>query len=390
MTDQLIPAVDDLPVPWPRDRDIVDSGWRSPTDQTVVSADDHVMEPLGLWEDRMPADYDGPVPRLWHDEDGYHVEVEGEIADLAHFPSNLVEGRRGIAELDLRLADMDAEGTDMSVCFPQRALTMLAFGDPARIRVAFDVYNEWLAEWCAQSDRLIGVPVLPTFLEPEATGAYIDKLKALGFHTMMIPQNPRGVAYNSSAMEPMWEAIAGSGLPVCVHISEAFKIGGAGAALTYVTTQLQSFRPLWSLLTFSGILDRHPDLHVVFAEGGASWASSAIHDADHVYKNWYSQANPKLAELPSFYWHRQCSAAFMNDPLALREADVIGAENLMYSVDYPHPEGIVGSARTILAAIYDQLPVEQADLVVGGNAIRVFGLQEKAARIRAAKLAAST
>ena len=43
----------------------------------------------------------------------------------------------------------------------------------------------------------------------------------------------------------------------------------------------------------------------------------------------------------------------MDDPLALRLVDVIGADNMMWSIDYPHPESVYGYTGEITKAIYD-------------------------------------
>jgi len=83
---------------------------------------------------------------------------------------------------------------------------------------------------------------------------------------------------------------------------------------------------------------------------------------------------PKLRELPSFYWFRQCYATFMNDPAGVRLADMIGYEHMLWSVDYPHPEGNLGENVDVMHSIFEHLPESQARAVVGGNAANVWGL----------------
>lgn len=373
-------------IPWPRDRQIPHGGWRPPQDDVIVSADDHVMEPANLWIDRMPVRFRDAAPRLWKDEHGYHMEIEGRSFDKPGFNSPLIEGRRGMDDQSVRLTDMDAGGIDISVVFPQRAMGLFVLQDHEKLTAAADAYNEWLAEWCANSpDRFVGVPILPSIREPLEARAYVEKLKGLGFRALMLPSYPKDVRYNASAMEPMWEAIAESGLTLCFHVGEFGFSTGKGALLTYITKQMQSFRELWSLLTFSGVLERHPKLRVVFTEGGAGWVASATYEADRLYQQYITEANPKLAHLPSYYWRRNCSATIMDDPLALREINRIGAENVMFSTDYPHPEGVLGEEMRVLKEIYDTLDPDAARLVSGGNAIRVFGLQQQAERILASK-----
>ena len=115
-------------------------------------------------------------------------------------------------------------------------------------------------------------------------------------------------------------------------------------------------------------------MRVVFTEGGISWVPAALFDADKQYKAYETEVRPKLRELPSFYWFRQCYATFMNDPAGVRLADMIGYEHMLWSVDYPHPEGNLGENVDVMRSIFEHLPESQARAVVGGNAANVWGL----------------
>jgi len=342
----------------------------------VISADDHLIEPTDLWADRVPAKYRDLAPRMWRDHEGVaHIEVDGRLFDVPGFNPFLVEGRAGFMDMELRLKDMDAEGIDAAIVFPQKALAIMSMEDKDLLFTCCDVYNEWLAEWCsAAPDRLFGVAILPVHFKPERTAHYLDKVKALGHKAIELPSQPRGVFYNSKAMEPMWDAIEASGLPLSFHIGEFPNWKGAGALGTFLMSSFQPFRPLWSLLAFSGILERHPGLRIVFTEGGASWVPQALRDADMVWRNFGTELRPKLAEPPSSYWHRQCYATFIDEPLALGLIDEIGHDKLLWSIDYPHPESAVGGSVAIMQSIFEQLDQPTAQAVVGGNAAQLWGI----------------
>ncbi|MEQ8990902.1 MAG: amidohydrolase family protein [Pseudomonadales bacterium] len=377
----------DVRIPWPKDRQFEETAWYPPKDDVIVSADDHVLEPMNLWQERMPGKFRNSAPKLWRDEDGYHMEVEGISFDQPGFNSGLIEGREGIFDPIQRLADMDAECVDISIAFPQRALGLFAIKDAEKLCAAFDVYNEWFSQWCRQfNGRVVGVGVLPTIHNPEASGEYVQKLKDWGFKAMMIPSYPTGVRYNSSKMEPLFTAIEESGIPLSFHVGESgVQFTGNGALLTYITGQMQSFRRLWCTLVYSGILERHPNMKIVFTEGGASWVSSALYDSDRVYRSYETEARPKLRRLPSYYWHQNCFTTFMDDPVAYRDVDIIGEDKMLWSVDYPHPESTLGYGRKVLKELYETLPRQVARKIAGENAIRVWGLQEEAKLALAAR-----
>src|SRR5437588_13068070 len=99
--------------PWPVDREIPEATWRPPTGTVVISADDHLVEP-DLWVHRLPAADRGRAPRVRRDELGYHLTIENVSFDQPGFNSLVVEGRPGMGDLDARLTDMAAEGSDAS------------------------------------------------------------------------------------------------------------------------------------------------------------------------------------------------------------------------------------------------------------------------------------
>src|SRR6266851_1895018 len=161
-------------IPWPAVRESLPIGWHPPVGTRVISADDHVIEPEHLWQDRLPADDHDKAPRLWRDETGYHLVVDERSLDTPGLNSLLVEGREGMANQELRLRDMDLEGLDVSFVFPQKAMALFSMQDKEFMVRSIDVYNEWLAGWCAAApDRLYGIAILPTIFEPEATRDYI-------------------------------------------------------------------------------------------------------------------------------------------------------------------------------------------------------------------------
>ena len=365
------------PIAWPVDREIPDLDWQPPAGTRVISADDHWLEPPDLFVDHMPAKYRDQAPKVWRDETGTHLECEGRNLDSVGQNLNLTQGRPGMGDIEQRVPDMDAEGLDAGLIFAQVSMALFSLEDEELMIAAYDAYNEGLAEFCAgMPGRLYGVGILPTIYSPERTADYIQKLKSWGYVAMQIPSYPRAerVWYNGSKWDVMWDAIEESGIPLSFHIGENPNYRGRGALGTYLTTGFQPFRRLWSLLTFSGTLERHPEMNVIFTEGGISWVPACLYDADKTYRQFESEMKPQLAEMPSYYWYRQCYATFMDDPSGIKLLDDIGPEHALWSADYPHPESTLGESRGLVKSFFDALPEDQAKLVVGGNAARLWGI----------------
>ncbi|MEO6717700.1 MAG: amidohydrolase family protein [Novosphingobium sp.] len=365
-------------IPNPIDRIISADRWMPPSDIRLISADDHLLEADHIFEERLPAKFQAKAPKLWRDkENGHvHVEIDGKSFDPPGI-GTIGHECPGFWDAGERLKAMDAEDIEASVLYhgQAQALNYLISTDPELYFACMDVYNDWMAEYTApHRDRLVGMAILPSFLRPETARDQMQKLKDLGFRSVQMPSYPRGVRYNSREMDPVWEAVVESGLPLSFHVTATLEFSGWGSLGANLNRNLSPFRPLLGQLIFSGVFERHPDLRVVFAEGGATWVADAIVSMDKITRSYHSILKPRLAEMPSFYWRRNCFATFMDDPLALRLVDVIGADNMMWSIDYPHPESVYGYTGEITKSIYDAVGHDDARKILGGTAARLYQL----------------
>jgi predicted TIM-barrel fold metal-dependent hydrolase len=370
-----VPSAGGATIAWPREREIPRQGSPLPKGTVVVSADSHVMEKSDLWKDRLPAKFKDRAPKLWYDDEGFsHLEAEGRLLDVPGLNTMLVEGREGMIDVDVRIKDLNSEGVDKDVIFPQRTLSLVGLQDLELRDACMKAYNEWLSDYCkAYPNRLYGVGIL-NWWDPAAARDNLQELKCLGYRAMEIPSMPPGVHYNSRSTEPLWDAIEESGYPISFHIGENIVTKGLGALGTFQMQTFAPFRRLFGLLTFSGILERHPRLKVIFTEGGIHWVPAALFDADRIYRDFETEMNPKLANAPSFYWWQNCYATFQEDPVGMMLLPHIGPHKVLWASDYPHPESTLGysaqTVRDIIAAAGD----EDGRRIVGGTACELWNL----------------
>ena len=85
--------------------------------------------------------------------------------------------------------------------------------------------------------------------------------------------------------------------------------------------------------------------------------------------------SPKLAHAPSWYWRAHCYATFMTDPVGLELLHRIGPETAMWSSDYPHQESTFGYTRSAIQAVFDSTTAENAQLILGKTALRLFAME---------------
>ena len=87
----------------------------------------------------------------------------------------------------------------------------------------------------------------------------------------------------------------------------------------------------------------------------------------------FLKSAPKLEHLPSHYWRKNCLATFMDDPRGLEQIEYIGVDRVLWSSDYPHPEGTYGDTPGVWQRIRELLGESAATAIMGGNAQRVYG-----------------
>jgi predicted TIM-barrel fold metal-dependent hydrolase len=85
---------------------------------------------------------------------------------------------------------------------------------------------------------------------------------------------------------------------------------------------------------------------------------------------------PAITDLPSAYFHRNIHLTFVDEEMGLhRVRDVLGVENILWSTDFPHPVTSWPHSRKIVEQQFRSIPAEERELIVAGNASRVWNLQ---------------
>jgi predicted TIM-barrel fold metal-dependent hydrolase len=373
-----IPEMVGVPLSPQRQPQAATGAW--PDGTVIISADSHMLEP-DLWVGRFPEHLKDQAPRMVFENGGWQLSIGGKPMTQPKIAADLcttLECAPGMTDLKARLADLDVEGVEKELIFPQRLFGLYMFGEMMNRAETFGAYNEHIAEVCAKSGGRLYSVMVPNYWDMAEAKASVDRCAALGARCLMVPIKPgkdadgEVIQYSDPKLDPLWAAIAASGIPLCFHIGEAITTAAPGAAGTFVLTQMQGFRHIWGQLTFGGVFDRFPALRVVFVEGGICWVASMIHDADMIYNSFPTVMNPKLAHPPSWYWFNHCYATFMTDPGGLELLHRIGAGRVMWSSDYPHQESTFGYTRSAIQAVFDTTTVENAQMILGKTAQKLF------------------
>jgi predicted TIM-barrel fold metal-dependent hydrolase len=357
-----------------------DTPVKLPSGTRVVSADNHWSISTDIFYERFPAHLKARAPRVGMKGDVIHFEVGGKSLIAPGFQRALAQydGLHGSWQVEARLKDMDGEGIEKEIAFGNLVGCFYNERDLELREWIFRVYNQHIAEIGKQTKgRFNGVGLI-NFWDMDRVRDSIDELKSMGLRTFLLPLvgkdgDGKELLFAHPQMEPLWAAIEESGLPLCFHVGEFFQ-PGPGALGTSAMINFGPFRKNLGELIFGGIFDRHPGLQVVFAEAELNWIPGALQSATTIYESYRDSLEPQIEHHPRYYWHKHCYATFTHDPAGLRLLDVIGADRVMWSVDYPHHEGTFSYSRSVMADVAEAVGPDEARAILGGTAIRVFKL----------------
>jgi predicted TIM-barrel fold metal-dependent hydrolase len=353
----------------------------------LISADNHVFEPVDLWQQRLPAAMRDRGPRLEQVGDWWCLVVEGiPPRKLSRVDSNGngdggrgAAHRGGTADLDARRADMAQDGVVAEVIYPTFGLFVDVVPDPALQMACARAYNDWLAEtFLTHSDTFIPSALVP-LRDVETAVTELERVADLGYRSALIPTTPpAGTAYNQPEFDPLWALAAEAEIPLSLHTGTGalpqHEKGPGGAVINYAKVGLLSAETL-CYVAASGVLERHPGLRLVFVETGAGWLAYCCERMDEAFEEHAQWVDPKLAEPPSTYVRRQCHVTLGADRAPLLAREITGVDALLWASDYPHPEGTFPHSQQIVAEIFEGIPDDERDAIVAGNAARLYGVE---------------
>ena len=369
---------------------------------SIVSVDDHLVEPPSLWESRLPAKLRDRGPRSVRTAEGTFWDIDGErypfagLAATAGIP--LDERRKGLGWDDIRpgcydpverVKDMDIDGVLASLCFPSvpgfggTKLNKLA--DKELAFACIQAYNDFQTdEWAAAAPgRLFGMVLLP-YWDPKLAVAELHRAKAKGAVAVAFSENPNRQGFPSLQdkdryWDPVFAAAAEAEMVLCLHFgSSSYMMTSAPDAPHIIETIAGPFNSQLAFIDwiFSGVFERFPTLQVVFSESYLGWLPFVLEHADRHWETHFNWAMDRtvVPRSPSEYFHQSISVCLVYDPFGASMIERIGVDRVMAEADYPHPDSQWPNTRKVLDEYLSHLSPDDRTKVLRTNAERVFHL----------------
>ena len=368
------------------------------TIERFISADSHVLEPADLWTTRMEKKFRDKAPRIVHNPPGREGDcwvfadrppTTAVIAFFAgpsresydeitqHIETASYEDRLpGGYDPAARLKDMDIDGTVAEVLYPSYPMGFFTVRDAALQAELFRVYNDWLAEYCSyEPKRLAGLGLISTW-DVEAAVQELNRCAKLGLKgAIIISYPPEGYGYEQSFYDPLWAAAQELNMPLSLHAFSGFGIENDPSYPRFGHSCLHhaAQRSLTQIIYY-GVFDRFPNLKIVLAEFDIGWIPHFLWLADDKYRMRHEDPTITPKMKPSEYFKANVFPSFIDDPVGLKNTDIIGEDNYMWSNDYPHWESSWPKSREYIARNFQGVPAEIKRKITWDNVNKLYNL----------------
>lgn len=373
-------------------------------DEIVVSADSHVIEVPDLWEKGMPPSFKERAPKVYFDEkrDAWMFgspdvapQAVGGLFMAGRKPEEINTfrkagfsvARQGGWDPIARLKDMERDGVLAEVLYPSLGLGLYCVEDATLQEALFRAYNDWLIDYCSKvPNRLFGIALLSMFNIENAI-VEMERCKQNGMSGSMIWQVPHpGFPFSSPHYERFWAASQELEMPVHLHI-----LTGFGESMKRQTSKgIQRYRigvnqtreiedALFDVI-FSGVLERYPRLKIVSVENEIGWMPFWLGQCDKAFRRHRAIEPLAIDKAPSEYFYRQVFATFFNDHVGGRLFSWWGADNCMWSNDYPHQNSTWPNSRAVIKRDMGDLAATDRKKLLCGNVAKLYSLKLPAAR----------
>jgi predicted TIM-barrel fold metal-dependent hydrolase len=408
----------------------------------LVSGDSHIIEPVDLFKSRLPVHLRNRA--LWEEEftldeplvPGGHTEFK-KLHTIGFDGWTISKYRQtgGLTpdgEPEHIIRDMNIDGVDAAVMFPNLSLFVLFTDDHELSMGHARVYNDYIVErYLPYKNRMRPTAAIPLTDIPEAV-AEIKRSAQAGLGAILLPEIPP-LPYWSREYDPIWQTAQELGMPVFIHVATggvSVKEGQSQTASTVkalmtavnmgkgqLTDAMVSSRSMGGGNTASaspqriiahlvsgGVCERFPNLHFNLIEFSAGWLVSYLGAMDKSWRtgigqdpDWWlgfwddsrpAHDQPTMGRLfainskwpwplkPSEYVQRQIHVQFADDPTAVKARHITGLSTIIWGNDYPHAEGTFRNSAECIADNFAGVPYEDRAAILGGTLADVVGFDK--------------
>lgn len=379
----------------------------------IFSADSHVdlwTLPPDLFTSNSPKEFHDRVPRVVEGPEGPEWKSGNQtimyIPDVGNtqrpkpglgaqidriaatgFYDDGANGHPHPSDPELRMRDQELDGVDGEVIYGLLSLDR-QIGEPEATWLSYQIYNDWLADFCQTNpNRFIGLGCVLND-DPSRACEEFRRVAKKGLKGIELRVNPDGISLWNPQWDQLWATAEDLDLSIALHLP-GIPIPGPSADEVNVKLPKNPIGTYGNMgqvlrravgggpahgagsLILSGVLERHPKFTMVLGEVDIGWIPYFLSRMDTVSTE-RTEFPLGLPLLPSEYWKRQCLATYQTDIVGTHNVGFIGAENIMWASDYPHPNGVWPKSQEVIKEELHHLDQETYKKIVNDNVRRVY------------------
>ena len=368
-------------------------------DMVIISVDDHICEPPGLFDRHLSGAalesapkllIDGEGKNFWYYQGmsrpsiGLNAVVGRPLEEYGMEPNALAQLRKGCYEVAARVDDMNVNGLAASLNFGNAIgfdnVTFHKAPDKALALTHLRAYNDWhIDEWCgAYPGRFIPCAILPTW-DMAATVEEMARIARKGCTAVTLCENPTKQdlpSIHDAYWNPFWRAVAEHDLTICLHIGSGNPAPHASMDSpieAWITTMPLSIAVGASDWLHLPALQQYPRMRIALAEGSIGWIPYFLERADFSHERHKAWTHSHFGDSrPSETFRKHFLNCFIEDTFGLKNLEDIGEDMVAYESDYPHSDALWPNVPERLWESVKHLTEAQINKVTHLNAMRFF------------------
>jgi aminocarboxymuconate-semialdehyde decarboxylase len=277
-------------------------------------------------------------------------------------------------DVETKLRQLDEDGVDAAVL--SITPTLFAWHDRDEATQLAQLINDAAAGFVRDGGgRLHALATVPMNAPDRAATELRRARDELGLVGVLIGTSVGETMLDDPSLEPFWAAADELGMPVMLHpyismVSAPYP-GLGSHHLSNVVGNPYETALAASRLVCGGVFDRHPGLRVQLSHGGGYFAYT-LGRLDHAYEV-RDETSADIDRPPSSYLEHFAFDTIVFTPRALDFLiDTVGAQRVVFGTDVPFD-----MADRSAADLSERATPEVADAVLGGNAVRLYGLDRQ-------------
>jgi len=266
----------------------------------------------------------------------------------------------GAFDPDERSRALDLLGFDRQLVFPTFASSQFLGHEDRDVRAAGNrALNRGIVDFCSHDERLMAVAFVPLG-DPARAEAEVEASLDDGAAAIQVSHDaPKRHSHTHPDYDGVWGRLAEAGVPFVLHVGGArlnvprslhdnglapvtdFLGGGENLRSKDYIALSHAPELFLACMAMDGVFERFPGLRGAAIELGAAWVPTLLVKLDQVTRN-FRKSEPQLNAMPLSpreYIERQMwFTPFPGEPVG-DIIDQCGPDLLLFSSDYPHPEG---------------------------------------------------